>query len=116
MVSAAKPAAIALPPSFERDVEGSDGLGAALSLELPMFDRNEGEIAQKTAERERRRAELSQESERPEAPLAGRVSVTSATRAPPRARWSAVATPKMPAPITATRMGGLVGRMATGLS
>lgn len=48
---------LALGPSFERDVEGSDGLGAALSLELPMFDRNEGEIAQKTAERERRRAE-----------------------------------------------------------
>lgn len=44
-------------PSFERDVEGSQGLGMAGSVELPLFDRNQGEIAEKLAARDRARVE-----------------------------------------------------------
>lgn len=46
-----------LGPSFERDVEGNEGLGLGLALELPLFDRNRGTIAGKEAARERARAE-----------------------------------------------------------
>ena len=44
-------------PSFEKDVEGNQSLGVGASIELPLFDRNQGEIAEKTAARERLRAE-----------------------------------------------------------
>ena len=44
-------------PSFERDVEGSEALGLGAALELPLFDRNQGEIAEKRAARERVRAD-----------------------------------------------------------
>ena len=52
---------------------------------------------------ERMRDEFSQESERPDAPLAGAPSVTRVTLAPRRARCTAEETPKTPPPITATR-------------
>lgn len=45
-------------PSFERDIEGSEGLGLGALLELPLFDRNQGAIAEKHAARERVRAEF----------------------------------------------------------
>lgn len=45
-------------PSFERDIEGSEGLGLGASLELPLFDRNQGAMAEKHAARERVRAEF----------------------------------------------------------
>lgn len=48
---------MSLGPSFEKDVEGSQGLGLAGSFEIPLFDRNQGEIARKAASRERARAE-----------------------------------------------------------
>ena len=48
---------VSLGPSFEKDVEGSKGLGLGGSFEIPLFDRNQGEIALKTAARERARAE-----------------------------------------------------------
>src|SRR3954453_8774179 len=48
-------------------------------------------------------AEFRQESERPDAPLAGAPSVTRVTLTPRRARWTAEETPKTPPPITATR-------------
>ncbi len=48
---------VSLGPSFEKDVEGSKGLGLAGSFEIPLFDRNQGEIALKVAARERARAE-----------------------------------------------------------
>lgn len=44
-------------PGFERGLEGDQSLGLALSLELPLFNRNQGEIAEKRAARERTRAE-----------------------------------------------------------
>lgn len=46
-----------LGPSFEKDVEGSKGLGIGGSIELPLFDRNQGEIAEKMAARDRARAD-----------------------------------------------------------
>jgi outer membrane protein TolC len=46
-----------LGPTYEKDIEGSEGLGLGASIELPLFDRNQGEIAAKGALRERRRAE-----------------------------------------------------------
>lgn len=46
-----------LGPSFEKDVEGSESLGLGASLELPLFDRNQGAIAQRSAARDRARAE-----------------------------------------------------------
>jgi outer membrane protein TolC len=44
-------------PGFERELEGENSLGLALSLELPVFNRNQGEIAEKRAARERAHAE-----------------------------------------------------------
>ena len=44
-------------PSFERDIDGTKSLGPAAAIELPLFDRNQGEIAAKEAQRERSRAE-----------------------------------------------------------
>lgn len=44
-------------PSFERDLDGSKSLGVGLSLELPLFNRNQGEIAERTAQRDRLRGE-----------------------------------------------------------
>src|SRR3954453_23619453 len=52
---------------------------------------------------ERMRDEFSQESERPDAPLAGTPSVTRVTPTPRRARRTAEETPKTRPPITATR-------------
>lgn len=46
-----------LGPSFSHEGESENFLGAGVSLELPIFDRNQGEIAQKEAERNRVRAE-----------------------------------------------------------
>lgn len=43
--------------SYEKDVDGSEGLGLGASIEVPLFDRNQGEIAEKHAQRERERAE-----------------------------------------------------------
>lgn len=48
---------VALGPSWERDLDGDAGLGLAASIEIPAFDRNQGEIAEKSAVRERLRAE-----------------------------------------------------------
>lgn len=48
---------LGLGPSYEKDVEGSQGLGLGVSLELPLFDRNQGAIAERIAARERVRAE-----------------------------------------------------------
>lgn len=44
-------------PAFERELEGEKGLGLALSLELPVFNQNQGGIAEKRAARDRARAE-----------------------------------------------------------
>lgn len=46
-----------LGPSFEKDVEGSKAVGLGAGIEIPLFDRNQGEIAEKHAARERARAE-----------------------------------------------------------
>lgn len=46
-----------LGPAFERELEGDQSLGLGLSLELPLFDRNQGQIAQCLADRDRLRAE-----------------------------------------------------------
>lgn len=48
---------LSLGPSFEKEIEGTKGLGLALSLELPVFNQNQGEIAEKLAGREKVRAE-----------------------------------------------------------
>lgn len=48
---------IGIGPSYEKDVEGSEGLGLGASIEVPLFDRNQGEIAEKLAHRERVRGE-----------------------------------------------------------
>ncbi len=48
---------IQLGPTYEKDIEGSEGLGLGASIELPLFDRNQGGIAAKEALRERRRFE-----------------------------------------------------------
>ena len=42
---------------FERESEGDSFLGPALGLELPLFDRNQGEIAETLAARDRARAD-----------------------------------------------------------
>lgn len=47
---------VGLGPSYERG-EGESSLGAGLSVELPIFDRNQGEIAVSTAERRQKRHE-----------------------------------------------------------
>lgn len=49
-----------LGPSYEKDIEGAEGLGLGASLQLPLFDRNQGEIAGKAAARERVRAEYAE--------------------------------------------------------
>jgi len=49
--------ALRLGPTYEKDIEGSQGLGLGASIELPLFDRNQGGIAAKEALRERRRLE-----------------------------------------------------------
>jgi outer membrane protein TolC len=46
-------------PSFNREPEGTKYLGLGINLELPLFNRNQGEIASKENERERLRAEYS---------------------------------------------------------
>lgn len=46
-----------LGPSYEKDVEGSEGLGLGASIELPLFDRNQGEIAGQAVARDQARAE-----------------------------------------------------------
>lgn len=48
---------VRLGPTFEQDVEGSQGLGLGVTVELPLFDRNQGEIAARTAARDHARAE-----------------------------------------------------------
>ena len=48
--------ALRLGPSYGRDPTGDGFLGLALGLELPLFDRNQGEIAEKRSARERARA------------------------------------------------------------
>ncbi len=48
---------IVLGPSFEKDTDGNSTLGLAASVELPIFDRNQGDIAARTAARDRSRAE-----------------------------------------------------------
>jgi outer membrane protein TolC len=48
---------LGLGPAFERELGGEKSLGIGLSLELPIFDRNQGEIAGKRAARDRVRAE-----------------------------------------------------------
>jgi outer membrane protein TolC len=46
-----------LGPTYEKDIEGSEGIGLGASIELPLFDRNQGGIAAKEALRERKRLE-----------------------------------------------------------
>lgn len=47
---------LGLGPAFEKELEGDKALGLALSLELPVFNQNQGEIAERRAARERARA------------------------------------------------------------
>lgn len=49
--------ALHIGPSFEKEVDGTDSFGAGASLELPLFDRKQGEIAEREAARDRARAE-----------------------------------------------------------
>lgn len=44
-------------PSFERDSGGGHTLGVGLGIEVPLFDRKQGEIKEKRARRDRLRAE-----------------------------------------------------------
>lgn len=44
-------------PSYQKEVEKNQSLGVGMSLELPIFNRNQGEIAEKTAQRDKLRAE-----------------------------------------------------------
>lgn len=44
-------------PSFSREPERTNYFGVGLSLQLPLFDRNQGEIAAKESQRKRLRAE-----------------------------------------------------------
>lgn len=46
-------------PSASREAEGGKFLGAELDLEIPIFNRNQAEIAEKESQRERTRAEYS---------------------------------------------------------
>jgi outer membrane protein TolC len=48
---------LSLGPSFEKEVEGNKALGLGAGIEVPLFNRNQGEIAEKYAARERARAE-----------------------------------------------------------
>lgn len=47
---------LGLGPAFEKELDGDKALGLALSLELPVFNQNQGEIAERRAARERARA------------------------------------------------------------
>ena len=58
-------------------------------------------------------AEFSQDSERPVASLARPRSVRRITEAPSRSRWTAVETPRMPPPMTATRLAEAVEDMGS---
>lgn len=44
-------------PSYEKENDGSEGLGLGASFEIPFFDRNQGDIEAKFATRDRKRAE-----------------------------------------------------------
>lgn len=46
-----------LGPGFSHEGEDENYLGVGASIELPLFDRNQGEIAERSAERDRVRAE-----------------------------------------------------------
>jgi outer membrane protein TolC len=46
---------IGVGPAFEHELGGENSLGLALSLELPLFNQNQGEIAERQAARERTR-------------------------------------------------------------
>lgn len=48
---------LSIGPSFEKEVDGTDSFGLGGSLALPLFDRNQGEIAEREAARDRARAE-----------------------------------------------------------
>jgi outer membrane protein TolC len=48
---------LGIGPSFERELEGDASLGVALSLELPLLNQNQGQIAEKRSAREQARAE-----------------------------------------------------------
>lgn len=48
---------VSIGPSVGRDLSGDAGVGLGVSVELPLFDHNEGEIAEKTASRDRARAQ-----------------------------------------------------------
>lgn len=48
---------LGIGPSFEREREGGKSLGLGLSMELPLLNQNQGDIAEKQAQRERLRAE-----------------------------------------------------------
>ena len=48
---------LGLGPSREREANGDTTLGLRFAFEIPLFDRNQGEIAEKRAARERVRAE-----------------------------------------------------------
>jgi cobalt-zinc-cadmium efflux system outer membrane protein len=48
---------LSLGPALERELDGSKSLGLGLSLELPLLNQNQGEIAEKKAARERIRAD-----------------------------------------------------------
>jgi cobalt-zinc-cadmium efflux system outer membrane protein len=52
-----QPPRVGVGPSLRKEPGGVTSLGAAVSLEIPVFDRNEGEIAEKLAARETARAE-----------------------------------------------------------
>lgn len=47
---------LAIGPSYEKDAEGSEELGLGAILELPLFDQNQGGIAEGAANREHARA------------------------------------------------------------
>lgn len=44
-------------PAYSRELGGENSLGPGLSLELPLFNRNQGEIAEKQAVRDQKQAE-----------------------------------------------------------
>lgn len=46
---------VSLGPTFERELEGDKSLGLGASIELPLLDRNQGEIAEKQAQRDQLR-------------------------------------------------------------
>ena len=50
---------IGVGPAFERELEGDSAFGPALSLELPLLNRNQAEVAAARSERDQRRAQYS---------------------------------------------------------